>query len=107
MKYISTIAELLYVVSNFEKGRVKSSGIWNRKYIKSLKESLEIMSLLTNLLSENKEISKDEMRLLKEFIQKNKGIIFGGEWNINTLFYDKEDFCFLLNDFEDIIKFTR
>ena len=91
MKKISAFAELLYVVSNFEKGRVKSSGAWRRKYVNSLKKSLEIMALLTNLISENKEISQDQMHSLQEFIHENKGVIFSGEGNINALLNDKND----------------
>ena len=104
MKNISAFAELLYVVSNFEKGRVKSSGVWRRKYVNSLKKSLEIMALLTNLISENKEISQDEMRSLQEFIHENKGVIFSGAGNIDALLDDKNDVGFLSNDFEDVIK---
>lgn len=107
MKNISAFAELLYVVSNFEKGRVKSSGIWNRKYVQSLKKSLEIMELLTNLISANKEISQEEIRFLQGFIHENNGVIFSGEGNINALFGDKNDFVFLSNDFEDVIKLMK
>ena len=56
MKNISAFAELLYIVSNFEKGRVKSSCFWNRKYVKSLESSLEIMGLLIDIISENNEV---------------------------------------------------
>ena len=104
MKNISAFAELLYVVSNFEKGRVKSSGIWRRKYVKSLKNSLEIMALLTNLISANKEISQDEFHFLQKFIHENTGVIFPGEGNINVLFGGKNDFGSLPNAFEDTIK---
>ena len=84
MKYISAVAELLYVISNYEKGRVRSSGIWDRKYVESLNKSLEIKSLLTNLILENREISQDEIHFLQVFIHENKGIIFSGERNIST-----------------------
>ncbi len=104
MKKKSAFAELLYVVSNFEKGRVKSSGIWNKKYVKSLESSIEIMTLLTNLISGNKEISQNEIHFLQDFIHKNKGIIFNNEGNIDVIFDDKNDFIPSSNDFEEPIK---
>lgn len=104
MKNISAFAELLYVVSNFEKGRIKSSGIWKRKYVKALKNSLEIMVLLTHLISTNKEISQDEIRFLQGFIHQNNGVIFSGEGNINALIDNKKEFGFSSHDFENVIK---
>ena len=104
MKNISAIAELLYVVSVFEKGRLKSSVIWKRKYVRSLKKSLEVMTLLTDLLSRNKEISQEEIDFLQEFLYENNGVIFPGRGNINAFWGNENDFRFLSNDFEDIIK---
>jgi len=103
MTNIPAIAELLYIVSNFEKGRVKSCGVWKRKYVKSLKCSLEIMTLLTNLISSNKEISQDEISCLQRFICENNGIIFSCKGNIDALSDDNNDSKFSPHNFEDVI----
>lgn len=101
---MTVLAELLYVISNFEKGRVKSSGIWKRKYVKSLKNSVEIMSLLTNLISENREISQDEISFLQCFIRENNDVIFLDEENLISLFCEKNNLDFSPNEFEDITR---
>lgn len=45
----AVLGELLYIVSSFEKGRIRSSGFWKKEYVNSLKESLKIMELLLSL----------------------------------------------------------
>ena len=100
---VSAFAELLYIVSSYEKGRVKTSGLWKRKYVESLKKSLEIMSLITNIISSNKEISHNEMSCLKEFIYKNEGIMFIGISNVEVLFDKKNSIVFSPNDFKNTI----
>ena len=104
MKNISALAEMLYVVSNFEKSRVKSSGFWNRKYVKSLEESLEVMTLLTNMIANSEDISKDKISFLQNFIYKNTGIIFSNVLDNNILFEEENDFIFLLNNSQNVIK---
>ena len=97
MGNISAFAEVLYIISTFEKGRVKSSNIWGRKYVESLKKSLEIMSLLVDLISKNAENSQEKMRCLQEFIHENNNI-FPGEGNIEAFFTEPKDFVFSYNN---------
>lgn len=104
MRNIVAFAELLYVVSNFEKGRVKSSGFWSRKYVESLKSSIEIMALLTNLISTNKAISQDQMRFLCKFIHVNNGIIFSNEGNTKILLNEDDECAFSSDDYENVTK---
>ena len=91
MNNIYNFAELLYLISNFEKGRVTSSGIWGRKYVNSFKKSLDIMSLLLNLMSRTRNITQDDIHILKHFMQKNDGVIFNCDYKESSLVFDNND----------------
>ena len=70
------LGELLYIISNYEKGRVKATGIWGPRYKKSLQESLEMMSKIIELLAEDEDVSHEEMRPIMEFCRRKINIIF-------------------------------
>ena len=76
MDKLPALGELLYIISNYEKGRIKTTGIWGIKYKKSLLESLEIMSKIIELLAGDKDVSHEEMMPIMQFCRKNINIIF-------------------------------
>ena len=76
MDKFPVLGELLYIISNYEKGRVKATGIWGPRYKKSLQESLEMMSKIIELLAEDEDVSHEEMRPIMEFCRRKINIIF-------------------------------
>ncbi len=107
MKKGSTLGELLYIISNFEKGRIKPFGIWNQKYKKSFNKSLEIICLLVKLISTDTIISKDEFKCLQDFICQNVGIIFVQETDYENLFDEMRTFNYKLTGYDEIMKLMR
>ena len=103
MNNIYNFAELLYLISNFEKGRVKSSGIWGRKYVNSFKKSLDIMSLLLNLMSRTRKITQDDIHILKHFMQKNDGVIFNCDYKESSLVFDNNDLDYTSKEYRNVI----
>ena len=104
MKKNSTLGELLYIVSNYEKGRIKSFGLWHKKYVESLQNSLDIMIILTDLIDRGKNISEDEMLQLQKFIWKNRGTIFPNKINFSPLFMDDNDVSLSSNNYKEVLK---
>jgi len=76
MDKFAVLGELLYIISNYEKGRLKTTGIWSRRYINSLRESLEMMGRITELLAEDTDVSQEEIMPIMEFYRQNLNIIF-------------------------------
>ena len=72
----AVLGELLYIISNYEKGRIKTTGIWSKKYKNSLKKSLEIMQLLIYFLKTNKNITVEEMQPIFDYYKQNTYKIF-------------------------------
>jgi len=70
----NNVAILLYYISNYEKCRVCSKVHWNKKYIVSLIWSLDVMSMLTDILEGNYNI--ENINLINSFIINNEGIMF-------------------------------
>ena len=66
----AVLGELLYIVSSFEKGRIRSSGFWKKEYVNSLKESLKIMELLLSLLRADRDITVEEMLPFFDYYKK-------------------------------------
>jgi hypothetical protein len=52
----AVLGELIYVIANYEKGRVKPKGVWTKRYKKSLQQSMDILKRVTNLLIIQKKI---------------------------------------------------
>ena len=76
MDIYAILGELLYIISNYEKGRVKTSIFWSRKYIVSLNESLYCMSIILQLMKNPIKIQQSMLQPIKEFCEKNEFIIF-------------------------------
>ena len=70
------LGELLYIIANYEKGRIKSRGFWTKKYTISLNESLCCMSNILDLMKNPKNIQQSKLLTIKEFCYKNELIIF-------------------------------
>lgn len=75
MKDSAMLGELLYVISDYEKGRINTSKLWNKRYKTSLKNSLYIMRIIIAKLT-NETVSCQETELLCKFIKSNIGVIF-------------------------------
>ena len=76
MDACASLNELLYIVSNYEKGRIKTSGFWSNKYRRSLYDSLRFMDDVINLLLNPKKADKEVADFIYFFITKNTMIIF-------------------------------
>ena len=74
MDKYATIGELLYIISNYEKGRIKTSGIWSTHYTTSLMDSFQIIIALISMLESNRSISVEEMSPFWDYYQKNTNI---------------------------------
>lgn len=70
------LGELLYIISNYEKGRIRTRGFWTRKYTVSLKESLYCMSIILHLMESPTNIQRSKLLYIKEFCRKNELVIF-------------------------------
>lgn len=76
MDKFAVLGEVLYIISNYEKGRIKTVGIWSCRYKKSLRESLEMMSRITELLADDINVSAKELLPIMEFYRRKLNIIF-------------------------------
>ena len=72
----AVLGELLYVISNYEKGRIKTRAVWNKSYKNSLRKSIEIMQKATSFMKDNRDITVEEMQPILEFYKKNSLVIF-------------------------------
>ena len=72
----AVLGELLYIISNYEKGRIKTTGIWSKQYKNSLKKSIEIMQLLIYFLKTNENITVEEMQPIFDYYKQNIHKIF-------------------------------
>lgn len=69
-------AELLYIIANYEKGKIYSDKMWRKKYTVALNESVYIMKILISITKDKCNISDENISLLREFIIKNNGIMY-------------------------------
>lgn len=76
MDIYAVLGELLYIISNYEKGRIKSRGLWNIKYMNSLNESLSCMSIILKIIEKPNEDHSAKLFYIKEFCKKNEFVIF-------------------------------
>lgn len=113
----AVLGELLYIISNYEKGRIKTTGIWRKQYKNSLKKSLEIMQLLVYFLKTNKNITIEEMQPIFDYYKQNTYKIFpqstivfddyiSNETNIflNTVYKEKNASLRVVEYMESILK---
>ena len=70
------LGELLYIISNYEKGRMKTYGFWSKKYTISLNESLYCMSIILCLMRNPMDVQQPKLLSIKEFCKKNEFVIF-------------------------------
>ena len=75
MDKYSILGELLYIISNYEKGKIKTDRIWGRHYINSLRNSIYIMNKIINLMKQNQPITGKDMYFLLDFIENNTDVI--------------------------------
>lgn len=68
----AVLGELLYIISNYEKSRIPVSKFWKKIYIKSLRESIEIMELLLLLIEKEGDISVKEMVPFFDYYKRSK-----------------------------------
>ena len=73
MRKKNTIAELLYYISNYEKCRMDTTSHWSKKYVVSLTESLDVISMLLNTLIGRE--NDNTIDSINSFLNKNDGII--------------------------------
>ena len=71
----NSIAELIYYILNYEKGRISTSLFWKNKYVSELFYSLKTVSDLLDILTK-KKIDSQKTNSIKAYIEKNKGIVF-------------------------------
>lgn len=76
MKKSIVLGEILYIISSYEKGRVKSTGIWSSKYYRTLKESLKMMNYILVLMKNSNDITMQELIPIIKFYEKNVHVIF-------------------------------
>lgn len=72
----AVLGELLYIIANYEKGRIRTTSIWSKQYKDSLKKSIEIMLLIVSFLESNQNITIGDMQPIFEYINKNTLVIF-------------------------------
>lgn len=75
----AVIGELLYVISNYEKGRITTSKIWTRKYMESLEHSLEVMRILLLLLETDCSLTSEEMYPVFHYLRENCHKFWSGD----------------------------
>lgn len=78
------VSEVIYYISNYEKSRVVSTLNWNRKFIASLLDSLDVLLKLTYILKGNKK--EKAICSIDEYLVKQEGIIFQ---NSNEILLEK------------------
>jgi len=71
MKNYCIPAELLYIISVYEKGRISSKKIWIKRYINSLKDSIDVMNLLVSVMKSKRKLTDVEFQRLYNYINKN------------------------------------
>ena len=76
MDMYAVFGELLYIISNYEKGRIKSRGFWSRKYIASLNESLYYISIILQLMITPPPFQQATLLSIKKFCEQNELTIF-------------------------------
>ncbi len=76
MEASAILGELLYIVSNFEKGRFKTNKIWNIRYKTSLRESLFFMLKIVQIIKKDIHLSDTTIGDISHFYKKNINIIF-------------------------------
>lgn len=63
MEKYSVLGELLYIGFVCEKGRCKSSGIWKRSYMESVKKNVSILKWITECMLDVFDIENDNLLL--------------------------------------------
>ena len=73
----AALGEILYIISNYYKGKIDSSKlIWGKEYRSSLGEALDIMNLIVCNIGADSQMKKNEIDSLYNFIIKNIGTVF-------------------------------
>jgi len=68
--------EFVYILSNYEKGRIPTAILWSRVYLNSVQESVDIMKYFTELMIRGDAVKKSELERIADFINNNEGKIF-------------------------------
>lgn len=76
MEANAILGELLYIVSNFEKGRFKTNIFWSRGYKISLRESLFFMLTIVQLMKNDICLDDSTRGDIIDFYKNNTNIIF-------------------------------
>lgn len=76
MDIYAVLGEILYIVSTYEKGRIKTCGFWTKKYLISLSDSLYCMSIIIHCMKNPMDIQQSELLSIKNFCKKNECVIF-------------------------------
>ena len=88
--------ELLYIISNYEKGRCDTNKTWKKKYAKSLKESIKIMKYILDIMYNKQYVTKKDFLPIFDFCKENNGVIFGNN-NFNEKIFIDETVIFSLD----------
>lgn len=102
MKNYQIFSLIAYMISNYEKGRIKSTSFWSKKYIASLDESIKILILLVDLISNNKDVSNDNISKLQNYIDNNYATVFNNKL-ILVDYIKPNDNTFVVDDYTQII----
>ena len=104
MDVYAVFGELLYIISNYEKGRINTRGFWKKKYIDSLNESLNCMSTIVQLMKSPSNIEQPMLLSIIHFCDRNICIIFP-KANLKQLDYITMEFRsnFPHDEYADII----
>lgn len=70
------MAELLYTISNYEKGRIQVKKVWSKRYINSLKESIHIMKCIVAMMKRSDAMETIDIKILVDYVNKNEELIF-------------------------------
>lgn len=109
----AVISELLYYMALRLKGSINVKKIWTKKYRNQLESILSFMDLSTDLLETRRNITKEEIMPLVDFVNDNIGCLFlVKRIDIEALCNDDSDFILVDNcswDIydENIIKYMR
>lgn len=86
----AVLGEILFIISMYEKGRVKkASQFWSRKYIKSIYDSIIIMKTLICLIEKDQDVSFGEMLPVLKFVNNNVGKIFSERIDTSAIYSDR------------------
>ena len=89
----ATLIEILYIISNYEKGRFDTVKRWNSKYIKSIRESMQIMKYIMEMLYNKQYITTKDFLPIIQFYEKNIDVIFpDSKYDIKKLLVDETVF---------------